>query len=154
MNTTKIIAPDGYEIDENNSNISRIVFRKIESKLPTRWEDLELITGTYVTVNSGTEYASGHNISPENKNVFATSEQAKASLALAQLSQLMRVYNDGWEPNWTNGSEKFIIYFYSGNIKTGNMFCNSAFLAFENGIIRDKFLNNFKDLIEQAKPLL
>lgn len=154
MDTTKIIAPDGYEIDENNSNISRIVFKKIESKLPTRWGDLKLISGSYVSERSNVFKTSNKSVTNADKNVFATSGQARASLALAQLSQLMKVYNDGWEPDWNDNKDKSSIIYLNDNLIGGVAISNHRFLTFKTSDIRDKFVNNFRDLIEQAKPLL
>lgn len=36
----KIQAPEGYEIDKENSTFEKIVFKKEERKLPKKWEDL------------------------------------------------------------------------------------------------------------------
>lgn len=44
----KIEIPDGYEIDRENSTFEKIVFKKIESKLPKSWEELKIISGYYL----------------------------------------------------------------------------------------------------------
>nr|DAF96814.1 MAG TPA: hypothetical protein [Podoviridae sp. ctQyH19] len=49
---------------------------------------------------------------------------------------------------------KHCIYVSKGEIRGGHQFENSRILTFEKREIRDKFLENFKDLIEIAKPLL
>jgi hypothetical protein len=89
------------------------------------------------------------------KNVFLTEEQAEASIALAQLSQLRDVYRNGWIPDYTNGFKpKYIISFFSEEINKDMHGCCNNFLSFQDEKTRDLFLENFRDLIEKAKPLL
>jgi len=86
--------------------------------------------------------------------VFKTEKQADAALALAQLSQLMAVYNDGWIPDWTKRDDKYCILLVKD--ETTDDICQfiRKFLAFKTAKLRNEFHKNFKDLIEQAKPLL
>lgn len=138
----KIQVPEGYEIDREKSTFEKIVFKKIERKLPKRWEELEFIDGFFVSSLSDIAKIGNNTTNDENnKNVFPTKEEAEACLALAQLCQLRDRYNDGWKPNWEDGTKKYTIYF-------------NKILAFKTKELRDKFLENFRDLIEQAKPLL
>jgi len=88
------------------------------------------------------------------RNIFATREQAEASIALAQLSQLMKVYNGDWVADWTDETDKFVIEFYDNNIYATNYMNTQKFLAFKDAETRDLFLENFRDLILTAKPLL
>ena len=67
--------------------------------LPTTFEDLDEILGYYVNAMGGVD-GSEHDkdyfhADEYNKNVFPTREEAEAVLALAQLSQLKKVYCDG-----------------------------------------------------------
>lgn len=121
----KIDIPEGYEID-------RVTFKEI-NKLPKTWEDLVNAKGYYVE-----KYSDIYN----KENVFLTEEQAEASVALAQLSQLRDLYRNGWIPDYTYGSEKYSVVFYS------------SLLSFQDEETRDLFLKNFRDLIEKAKLLL
>ena len=74
---------------------------------------------------------------------------------MAQLSQLIQVYNDGWTPDWSDVTQyKFVIYYYKDEIETSYNCSESKFLSFKTDELRSKFLENFRDLIEQAKPLL
>lgn len=151
----KIEVPDGYEIDKENSTFEKIVFKKVEKELPKCWEELDIVKGFYV--DSLSEIAStGEDTCAEeyNRNTFPTKEEAEACIALAQLCQLRDRYNDGWKPDWKDSTMKHCIYFSKGEIRGGHQFENSRILTFEKREIRDKFLENFKDLIEIAKPLL
>ena len=150
----KIEVPDGYEIDRKNSTFEKIVFKKVDN-LPQRWEDLKTINGFYVASLSSIYKAKNNVPSIEScRNVFPTKEEAEACLALSQLCQLRDAYNEGWKPNWETSTMKHCIYFSKDKVKGGCQFDHSRVLAFKHASIRDKFLENFKDLIEIAKPLL
>jgi hypothetical protein len=126
-----------------------------EKELPKSWEELEGVSGYYIDDNSKIEFRRNHITHKSNRNIFSTKEQAEASIALAQLSQLMKVYNDGWVADWENDKQlKYIIRFFNNNI-TINCYNNyHFFLAFKDEKTRDLFLENFRDLILTAKPLL
>ena len=151
MQELKIVPPEGHVIDEENSTFGCIKFKKKESKLPEKYEDLNTIDGFYVDAHSVIGYHLGGS---NNYNVFKTKEQAKACIALAQLSQLMHVYNEGWIPDWSKNDLKYVILFFENNIKLDLCCKIQQFLAFASPNIRNEFLKNFKDLIMQAKPLL
>lgn len=153
MKEFKIEVPEGHEIDKEKSTFEKIVFKK-KDELPNRWEDLKSISGYYCNDLSDIFQHSYLESVEINKNVFKTKEQAKASIALAQLSQLMYVYNEGWHPYWTDNTVKYVIHFNKGYLDHSCAIGNSYFLAFKKSEIRDKFLENFRDLIEKAKPLL
>lgn len=149
----KITPPEGFEIDESKSTFKNIVFKEVEKELPKSWEEIENILGYYINNQSNINKFSISNCESA-KNTFVTLEQANASLALAQLSQLMNVYNDGWKPDWTKEYNKYCIEICEDKIKTVVYCSSNTFLAFKSNEIRTKFLEKFKDLIEQAKPLL
>ena len=76
-------------------------------------------------------------------------------MALAQLCQLRDRYNDGWKPNWEyKGEMKYCIEFFKERISKENYYSIRKVLCFKTPELRDEFLENFKDLIEIAKPLL
>ena len=149
---------NGKVIDLENSDLSvgKIVFKKKENELPTKWEDLKIIKGFYVNscnIHSG----GGLPTNFLNKNVFPTKAEAEACLALSQLCQLRDAYNG--EPladwcDWRFPKMKFVIYFDENEIFTTEHFYTSSCLAFKTRELRDKFVENFEDLILTAKPLL
>jgi hypothetical protein len=154
MKTLKIEIPNGFEIDKENSTFEQIVFKEIEKQLPKTWEELKIISGYYSNDFSQINEDYNINTCEQNKNYFATEEQAKASIALAQLSQLRDVYRNGWVPDWTNNEYKFCIELYYNEIREDYYYNQNMFLSFQDVETRDLFLENFKDLIEQAKPLM
>jgi len=156
MKTLNIEIPEGYEIDQEKSTFETIVFKKKSETLPKTWEELKSIEGFYVSTNSQTEHTTNVYVNSNNCNVFATEEQAQASIALAQLSQLREVYRNGWKPDWADGNDKAYIYFDGdGNdIQVAYNSTTPKFLSFELYATAQEFLKNFRDLIEQAKPLM
>lgn len=149
----KIEVPNGYEVDKENSTFENIVFKKIKDSLPSSWEELERISGWWfggARIYGGDEYTTND----ENKNIFVTKEQAQASIALAQLSQLREVYRKGWVPDWSDSTKKHCIFISADKIVVDWFNLSNCFLSFQDEKTRDLFLENFRDLIELAKPLL
>lgn len=153
MKTLKIEIPQGYEIDKEKSTFESIVFKEIKKRLPKNWEELDRVHGYYIQSNSRVNQSSV-SATDENTNVFATKEQAEAAVAIAQLSQLMKVYNDGWNPDWNDDEFKYCIYFIGNDIRKESLQNSRIFLSFKDEEIRNLFFENFRELIEQAKPLL
>ena len=153
--TIEIIAPEGYEVDKEKSSFEKIVFRALPDKgLPRSWEELGEISGAYVSTQGVVLEWAGMSNCPENRNVFPTIEEAEASIALAQLCQLRDRYNGGWKPDWLDDGRKYVIYFAGEKMNTARMTGIQFVLAFKTEELRDKFMENFSDLIEKAKPLL
>ena len=116
----------------------------------TRWEDLGYIQGFWVKHNSSISRSSTHSPTDGHKNLWATKEQAEACLAMSQLSQLMKRVNGDWNYEGKNHG----IYRVGDNIDNISFIVRSSFLAFPTSEIRDQFLEDHRELIEKAKPLL
>ena len=125
-----------------------------KKELPKSWGKLESIPGWYVTNSSNIEENRYINTEEANKNVFATKEQAEASIAMAQLSQLMKVYNDGWESDWSGVDVKAVFQIINNEIQVGTSINRKCFLAFKDISTAQLFRQNFRELIETAKHLL
>jgi hypothetical protein len=134
-------------------SLIKMGYLKEVNSLPKTWEELGKISGWYVSNQTHIHNTESISVT-SNKNVFFSKEQAAAAIALAQLSQLKHVYNDGWVPDYTVHNNKYIIYISGNCIETSRVTNESNFLSFKTADIRDEFLKNFKDLIEVAKPLL
>jgi hypothetical protein len=156
MKTLKINVPEGYEIDKEQSTFENIVFKEIKNDLPKSWEDLENLKGFYVGNTSDVVMTSDNVRKGKiNRFIFATKEQAEASIALAQLSQLREVYRQGWKPDWTTEDRKFCIETFGNNeLEIDNWHRRNYFLSFQSYEIAQEFLENFRNLIEQARPLI
>lgn len=90
----------------------------------------------------------------QDRNAIKGESRAKAFLALMQLMNLVDEYRQGWEPNWKDDSDKYVIKFQKAEIKCDVFMYYSHILSFQSAEIRDKFLKNFRELIEQAKELI
>lgn len=79
----------------------------------------------------------------------------KSFEALRKLIIFRDYYNDDWQPNWKNNNEdKYVILIQNEDIKCERNCSYRRVLAFKTEEIRDKFLEEQKELLEIAKPLL
>jgi len=162
MKEVKITPPEGYEVDKENSTFECIKFKPIEPQLPKTWEEF-CETHPVKPGECYLGYGVYSNITKINyKNVrralpmtmLPSLEYAKAMLALCQLIQLRNCYNNGWEPDWDNDSNKYCIEVFKEQIIRSVHTNNTYVLTFKSEVLRNEFFENFKDLIETAKPLL
>ena len=153
---TKEIAQKMYESNEQSlKDFALLNYPELGKKqLPKTWEELKDVKGWYVEYNSIVVEANYPESDNEDKNIFATKEQAEASIAMAQLSQLREVYRDGWKPDFSNSETKYVIEFYENKIYKDECCGTNNFLSFQSAEIRDEFLENFRELILTAKPLM
>lgn len=154
MKELKIEVSEGYEIDEKESTFEKIVFKKSDRK--PEWKDIGKISGWYVSSLSEISLARrDFDICQRNKNIFPSKEEAEACLALSQLCQWRDKYNEGWKPDWTNDAEpKWAIAVHLNVVTSEILYSTCRVLSFQTAKIRDKFLSDFRELIEIAKPLL
>lgn len=136
---------------------------KIQKKpsLPKTWEEFCINT----QIKEGECYLDTFStIHPRNcgcnrnfeidKNILPNKETAEAMLALCQLIQLRDCYNDGWKADWKNNDNKYCIERANDDIVTSIRSIAGMILAFKTAELRDQFLENFRDLIKIAKPLI
>lgn len=88
-----------------------------------------------------------------DKNMLPSLEAAKAHRALMQLHQLRDCYRQGWLPDWSNSKQWCIMFDTDTFIVQTGIYYN-RFLSFQSKEIAEKFLNNFKYLIETAGDLI
>ena len=125
--TIEIEVPDGKKAVWKDN---KVIFEDIKPQLPKTWE--EFCEHNKVNIN----VPRGH-------------------LALMQLHQLRDCYRQGWTPDWENNSSKYsIITTKNVEFKIIEAVYRNAFLSFPTYEIAEEFLNNFKDLIEQAGDLI
>ena len=148
-----ITPPKGYEIDTKNSTFEKIVFKAIKNKKPT-WEDFGKVKGYCINSCSNIIEVSNSTSSTFYENTFPTKEEAEACLALSQLCQWRDKYNGGWKSDFTDNSTKYCIIIEQNKIMKVNFTYANKILAFKTSEVRDKFLEDFRDLIQIAKPLL
>jgi hypothetical protein len=82
-------------------------------------------------------------------------EEAQAFRALMQLRQLRKAYVKGWDPDWMSDiGSKYCIEVNNNELLVYSWHHKSHPLSFPSRELAKQFLNNFKDLLEIAKPLL
>lgn len=129
--------------------------------LPNTWEEFceqnKVAKGEfYITGSSSIESTSSAHTrdSGRDKNLIKNAETAAAFLALIQLCQLRDRYCDGWVPDWTDPSAKYTIINKNGKVVGGTGTHCACVITLPTIELRDKFLNNFKDLLEIARELI
>ncbi len=133
-----------------------------ENMLPNTWEEFcemhpveEDGEEWYIDVDSNTTYVYKGVRNPEfYKNVLPSLKSANAHLAYMQLHQLRDCYRQGWVPDWNIGEIKYCICFYDNDYVIRQNINNSRFLSFQSIELAEKFLKNFKGLIETAGDLV
>ena len=132
----------------------------IKEELPNTWEEFceqNKVTSkeAYIDLDSSIRNVGiGRRDSDDDRNFLPSEKSAKAHLALMQLEQLRDKYRQGWLPDWSDCSHKYIIFCNSNKIDSGWINNINSFLSFQSEELRDKFLKNFKDIIEIAKDLI
>ena len=85
---------------------------------------------------------------------YVNEKQENALEALRKLIILRDYYNEGWEANWEEQKRKYCILVDKKEIDITDNETISRVLCFKSGEIRDKFLEEQRELLEIAKPLL
>ena len=155
----KINIPEGYEIDKEKSTFEEIVFKKVEdplAKLPKTWEEYCKQTKGYTSYygdNSLESYITS--LFSGAHNEFSNKERVKQYVALGRLLQL----RNQWAGNLKNNSNNFVaaIYHFEGEIVSTNASKKRSLsysLTFPTREMAQKFIECFKDLINEACPLI
>ena len=85
---------------------------------------------------------------------YINEEYERAFEALKKLVILRDYYNEGWKPDWKSDIFKYCIQVYKEDLETMNYSTIYRVMYFKTTEIRDKFLEEQKELLEIAKPLL
>ena len=162
MKELRVEVPEGYEIDKENSTFECIKFKPKGIKT---WNDL-----CAASINSNEVRVSGYRIwdnysniyvtnkliaSDYSRNVFLTKKEAKSSLAMSQISQLMPYYGGAITcEEWGDKSlEKYVIRRVSNEIERGLTYDNYHYLAFHTLEQRDLFFEHNMDLVKDYLQL-
>ena len=93
-----------------------------------------------------------------DRNILPSKQVAKQHLALMQLHQLRDCYRDGWLPDGLSGVHGIERYYDPSNgvvkVRVIKYHSISKFLSFQTEERAKEFLNNFRELIEQAGDLI
>ena len=86
---------------------------------------------------------------------YPSQDLANAAEALRRLLFLRDYYNEGWQPDWSNHNEiKWTIENVHNNLTVTNEYTFNQVMFFNSEKLAYKFLEEQKELLEIAKPLL
>lgn len=146
----EIVLPEGWEIDKIENG--KIFLKESKKELPKTWEECVKLYSTLETISSMGDIYDVYNINPTKRSLPVG--LGKPMLALQQLLVCREVYRQGWKPDWKDNNIKYGITINYNNVIPSEPIYGNTILSFQSKEIRDKFLENFKDLIEEAKELL
>ena len=155
--TIEIEVPDGKKVVWKDN---KVVFEDIKPQFPKTWEEFceqNMIKKSEYYLNPSScilELWDDKRDILSDRNVLPTRQAAEAHLALMQLHQLRDCYREGWEPNWNNDCNKYIIVKNRDKYVVFGGSWTNQFLSFQDRERAEEFLTNFRDLIEQAGDLI
>ena len=86
---------------------------------------------------------------------YINEEYERAFEALRKLIIFREYYNQGWQPDWKNPDViKHTIEVFSNELRKSGNYTLQQLLVFKTKEIRNKFLEEQRELLEIAKPLL
>ena len=154
--TIEIEVPDGKKAVWKDG---KVIFEDIKPQLPETWKEFchnyEVQKGErYISPDSDIETtSSGIRLEYSDRNILPSEKAAEQHLALMQLHQLRDCYRQGWVPK-RNKTSFGIAREVVGGLYIDRYIFSSKFLTFQTKEIAEEFLNNFRDLIEQAGDLI
>ena len=157
--TIEIEVPDGKKAVWKEG---KVVFEDLKPNLPKTWEEFceqnEVKGGECYIGNTScvVEVLKGncfHRRKTHDRNILPNKKSAEQHLVLMQLHQLRDCYRQGWIPT-LNKTSFGIIRRIEGDLEVEKFIFSSRFLSFQYEKIAKEFLDNFRDLIEQAGDLI
>lgn len=129
----------------------------IDYRLPKTWEEYRKMKG-----DEGEKANAALNFAYTSINsAFLDYHDTQKHIALMKLHLLRDEYRNGWKPDWYDGTDKWYIRrlaMYNGDnimqFDVTQSICMSSFLSFQTKELAEEFLNNFRELIEQAGDLI
>ena len=162
--TIEIEVPDGKKAIWKNN---KVIFKDIKPQLPKTWEEFcynndRKPNEAFITNASEIQLMTEQHERKSycDQNVLPSKQAARQHLALMQLHQLRDCYRQGWIPDLEDESDKYHIeHYYESDTRSikhqvVSLSYTSTFLSFPTKELAEEFLNNFRDLIEQAGDLI
>ena len=157
--TIEIEVPDGKKAVWKDN---KVIFEDIKPQLPKTWEEfcrqnkIEKNECYLDACSCIVKALIRERCEDSDRNVLPNKQVAEAHLALMQLHQLRDCYRQGWEPNWSDGEDKYCIVrsYNNTNHLVAAYKGAKVFLSFQSADIARLFLKNFRGLIEAAGDLV
>ena len=143
-----------YELGDEFREIALGAFTEkeiISGRLPKTWEEFCISKGDEgIRINTALDFAY-----VSVRKAFTDYHDAEKHIAQMKLRLLRDEYRQGWKPDLTNIIEiKSCILNVKNEFRVMNFTTSNYFLSFESDDIAKEFLNNFRELIEQAGDLI
>ena len=136
LSQTPTLSTSSYTLEGFEQKKSLLTFEEV-------WEEAESI------------YEPKSEYDKEKYKGYPSQELADASEALRRLLFLRDYYNDGWQPDWRGNDYKFCIVNYCGEMVIDDKVISACrVMTFKTKEIAKKFLEEQRELLEIAKPLL
>lgn len=124
----------------------------IGGRLPKTWEEFCISKGDEgIRINAALNFAY-----VSVRKAFTDYHDAEKHIAQMKLHLLRDEYWNGWKPDWEDNNKKYYIGHYDNSnhcrVYQESIFPN--FLSFQTQELAEEFLNNFRELIEQAGDLI
>ena len=155
--TIEIEVPDGKKAIWKDN---KVVFEDIKPQFPKTWEEFceqNAIKRSECYLDTSSciiDMWDGKRDISSDRNVLPNKQATEAHLALMQLHQLRDCYREGWEPDWNNDCNKYIIVKNRDKYVVFGGNWTNQFLSFQDRERAEEFLDNFRELIEQAGDLI
>ena len=155
--TIEIEVPDGKKVVWKDN---KVIFEDIKPQFPKTWEEFceqNMIKKSEYYLDPSScilELWDDKRDVFSDRNVLPTRQAAEAHLALMQLHQLRDCYREGWEPDWNNDCNKYIIVKNRDKYVVFGGNWTNQFLSFQDRERAEEFLTNFRDLIEKTGDLI
>ena len=140
--------PEGYQFVDENGNIinaTKIILEKKKKEYPKTYEECYQVTGL-----SKTSDIYGY----KNGLLFEFQKLLIALNAYWKIAGEEMGLGKPWKPDWNNVSDKYCIYFVSGDAWSKECQTRQCLFAFPTPEMRDAFKENFDPDIEICKELL
>lgn len=112
--------------------------KELKDKFPKTWRDCcDLIDCWDYVTNNSVPKGLGNSVD-----------------AFRKLLICREIYRRGWKPDWTDYSHKYGITYLNGKVNKEIIMHSAHVLSFKSAEVRNEFLKNYRDLIEQAKDLI
>ena len=165
-NWAKWDLPDGYEFQDKNGNIINTSVIRLVKKQPQYpktyveccevlgiedelWFVYEDIDANHINPACISNYRMRRLDLYHNLEKLIICRDAYWKIAGEQMG-----LGKPWKPDWNNISDKYCVYFVSGDICSKECQTRQCPFAFPTPDMRDAFYENFKDLIDDCKELL
>ncbi len=148
-----LVRPSGYQFVDENGNIinaTKIVLEKKKKEYPKLFVDCCTILYPNDNFQIVSQRVKGH----KGDLLFHFQKLLICRDAYWKIYGEEMGLGKPWEPDWNNISDKYCIYFVSGDAWSEECQTRQCPFAFPTEEMRDAFYENFKELINECKELL